>query len=346
MHDNAILDSLITVYREECDQASATLWSPALRCLAAARILLFPKTVAQFNSMKLNHKLSHPARRHDPLYFLAHNYYISRRFTLRQRVGVAMCHHEYELQAYNSNYARQIYRSGGVLLWEKSFDDLHFAIVLTASPDNRHEGDLTVILSVNSVKLCRMSFCYLNANIFSLRPFMTMLISRNQTHRASGRDVFDRCFKQNSPQLFCLSALCGIALANGFQTIFAIKHDAQVAYEEPYDANFRNSYTTLWEKFQAVEIDRHVYMMSVPLTLRPVGLVSRAHRRRARNRRGNWEEIVHSACESIAGYRTGSNWAVSLLPASQSDAAPRGCHLVPEAQLSATGGPTVAITPT
>lgn len=226
-----------------------------------------------------------------------------------------MCHHEYELQAYNSDYARQIYRSGGVLLWEKSFDDLHFAIVLTASPDNRHEGDLTVILSVNSVKLCRMSFCYLNANIFSLGPFMTMLISRNQTHRASGRDVFDRCFKQNSPQLFCLSAICGIALANGFQTIFAIKHDAQVAYEEPYDANFRNSYTTLWEKFQAVEIDRHVYMMSVPLTLRPVGLVSRAHRRRARNRRGNWEEIVHSACESIAGYRTGSNWAVSLLPA-------------------------------
>jgi uncharacterized protein VirK/YbjX len=256
--------------------------------------------------MKLRQKLRHPARRHDPLYFLAHTYYISRRFTLRQRVEVAMSHHEYELQAYNSKYARQVYRSDGVILWEQSFDDLHFTIVLTASPDNRHEGDLTVILSVNSVKLCRMSFCYLNASIFSLYPRMTMLISRSQTHQSSGRDVFDRCFKQNTPQLFCLSAICGIALANGFQTIFAIKHDAQIAYEEPYDSNFRNSYTTLWKKFQAVEIDRHVYIMSVPLTLRPVGLVSRAHRRRARNRRGYWEEIVRSACESIAGYRTGS----------------------------------------
>ena len=161
-----------------------------------------------------------------------------------------------------------------------------------------------------------MSFCYLNADVVGLPAFMTMLISRNQTHRTSGRDVFDRCFKQNNPQFFCLSALCGIALANGFQTILAIKHDAQIAYEEPYNLNFRNSYTALWEKFAAVEIDRHVYMMSIPLTLRPLAQVCPSHRRRARSRRGYGEEIVRGAFESSAGYRTGSNLAPGL-PAAQ-----------------------------
>jgi uncharacterized protein VirK/YbjX len=257
--------------------------------------------------MNLTRKLRHPTRRRDPLYFLAHHYYMSRKFTLRQRVDVAMIHHQFELRAYNRDYARQVYRTEGVLLWQRSFDDLHFTIVLMASPDNRHEGDLSVVLSVNDTNLCRMSFCYLNSNVFGLPPNMTMLISRNQTDRGSVRDCFDRYFKQNNPQLFCLSAVYGIAMLNGFETVFGIKHDAQIAYEERLESGFRNSYTALWEKFNAVEIDRHVLMLNVPLKLRPVGLVNRVHRRRARARRGYWDEIVQSTCLSMAKYRTASS---------------------------------------
>jgi hypothetical protein len=299
-----VLKALTIVYREELAQTQATFYSGIFRCLAAARILLFPKAIVQFKSMKLMGKLNHPARKHDPLYFLVHHYYISRQFTLRQRVGVAMQHHKYELQVYNCEYMRQVYRSNGIVLWERSFGDLHFTIVLIASLDNRHEGDLTVILYVNKVILCQMSFCYLKSDIFGLSPCMTMLISRNQTGQTFFRPLFDQCFKQNTPQLFCLSAVCGIALTNEFKTMFAIKHDAQIAYEEPLHPGFRNSYTALWEKFDAVEIDRHVFMLNVPLNLRPVGLVSRVHRRRARARRQHWDEIVQSTRLSMVKYRT------------------------------------------
>ena len=298
-----MLKALTIVYREELAQAQATFYSPIFRCLAAARILLFPKTIAQFKSMKLMGKLKHPTRKHDPLYFLVHHYYISRQFTLRQRVDVAMEHHKYELQVYNCEYMRQVYRSNGIVLWERSFGDLHFTIVLIASLDNRHEGDLTVILYVNKVILCQMSFCYLKSDIFGLSPCMTMLISRNQTDRTSFRQSFDQCFKQNTPQLFCLSAVCGIALTNEFRTMFAIKHDAQIAYEGPLHTGFHNSYAALWEKFDAVEIDGHVFLLKVPLNLRPVGLVSRDHRRRARARRQYWDEIVQSTRLSMAKYR-------------------------------------------
>jgi hypothetical protein len=199
---------------------------------------------------------------------------------------------------------RQVYRSDGILLWEQSFDDVHFKIILIASPDNRAEGDLAVILSVNNVMLGLMAFCYLKSDIFGLSPYITMLISRNQTNRTPFRDLFDRCFKQNTPQLFCLSAVCGIAMTNGFRTMFAIKHDAQIIYKEELDLGFRNSYTALWEKFNPVEIDRHVFMLSVPLNLRPVGQVRRVHRRRAHARRQCWDEIVQSTRLSMAKYRT------------------------------------------
>jgi uncharacterized protein VirK/YbjX len=267
--------------------------------------------------MNLTRKLRHPTRKQDPFYFLAHNYYLSKRFTLRQRVDVAMRHHEYELQTYTVDYAKDVYRSEGALLWRQYFGDLCFKIVLTASLDNRHEGDLTVILYADDVDLCQISFCYLTADVFERPPCMTMLISRNQTHRTSARDLFDRCFGQNSPQLFCLSAICGIAMANEFKTILAIKHDAQIAYEARYDSNFRNSYTGLWEKFDAVELDQHVYEMDIPLTLRPVELVSRSHRRRARTRRGHWDEIVHSVVESMARYRAFPHPGLTVATASR-----------------------------
>jgi uncharacterized protein VirK/YbjX len=297
-----MLKALTIVYREE--RAVGTHYSSLLRVLAALRIIYFPTTSGQFESMGLLTKLRNPKRKHDPLYFLAHKYYISKQFTLRQRVHAAMTHHKYELSSYCSEYADQVYRLDGIILWERSVDNLHFTITLIAAPDNRHEGDLTVVLSVNNIRLCRMSFCYLNANIFGLSPFMTLLIARNQTDQTPVRDLFDQCFKQNSPQLFCLSAVCGIAMANGFKTVFAIKHDAQIAYEETLDSSFRNSYSALWEKFDAIEIDRHVYMLNVPLKLRPLGLVNRVHRGRARARRGYWDEIVRSARASMIKYRT------------------------------------------
>ena len=279
-----MLKTLTIVYREGLEEG--TYFYPVLRLLAALRIMFFPNTIIRLNSMKVMAKLYNPTRKRDPLYFLVHNYYMSKRFTLRQRVRCAIIHHEYELESYTGEYARQVYRSDGILLWKRSVDDLHFTIVLIATDDNRHEGDLSVALCVDGVRLCRMSFCYLNADIFGLSSNMTMLNSRNQTDRTSFRDLFDRCFRQNTPQLFCLSAVCGIAMANEFKSVFAIKHDAQVNYDETLDSGFRNSYTALWEKFDAVENDRHVYMLNVPLKLRPVSLVNRAHRNRARARRG------------------------------------------------------------
>jgi len=292
-----ILKALTVTYREK------TSYSRMLRCSAALRIMLFPRTIYQFNSMNLIEKLRHPTGDHDPLYFIDHRYYISKQFTLRQRIDVAMGHHKYELQAYNPDYVKQVYELEGILLWQRCFDDLKFHIVLAASADHRAEGDLTVILSVNNIRLSSISFCYLNTNIFGLKPNMTMMISRIQAHQTSDRERFDRHFKQNTPQLFCLNAVCGIAMANGFETMFAIKHDAQIHYEE-HQSGFRNSYTELWEKFDAVEVNGHVYMLNVPLKLRPIELVNPAHRRRARARRRYWDDIFHSARQSMVKYRT------------------------------------------
>jgi uncharacterized protein VirK/YbjX len=304
-----MLNALVIVYRQERARQNGTVYSAIRRTLSGTRILLFPRIISQLNSMNLLDKLEHLTRNHDPLYFIVYRYYISRQFTINQRVQVAMYHHHYESSLFDSEYISKIYNSDGILLWERWFSNLRFTIVLIATPDNLNEGELSVILSVNKVRLSIMSFCYLKSGVVGLSPDTTLLISRNQTSRTSSRELFDQCFKQNTPQLFCLFAVCGIAMANEFKTILGIKHDAQIIYKDSLDKGFRNSYTALWEKFDGVEIDRQAYMLSVPLNLRPAGLVSAGHRRRARARRGYWDEIVQSARSTLAKYRTlsGSN---------------------------------------
>jgi uncharacterized protein VirK/YbjX len=298
-----ILKALAIVFREEMARPEGTVYSAVVRLIASARILLFPRTLAQFNSMKLVEKLKHQTRAHDPLYFIVYRYYISKKFTISQRLQVAMDHHQHESRFFNCEYMTKTYRSDGILLWEQSFRDLQFTIQLIATPDNRNEGELSVILSVNKITIAIMAFCYLKADVLGLSSYTTLLISRNQTSRNSSRDLFDRAFKQNAPQLFCLSAICGIAMTNEFTTIFGIRHDAQIFYKESLDTGFRNSYTSLWEKFDAVAIDQHVFMLDVPLNLRPVEQVGGEHRRRARARRSYWDQIVQSTCSTMARYR-------------------------------------------
>jgi uncharacterized protein VirK/YbjX len=130
-----------------------------------------------------------------------------------------------------------------------------------------------------------------------------MLISRNQTDVSAARNMFDRSFKQSAPQFFCLFAVCGIAMSNGFGKVLAIRHDSQIAYDKAYESGFRNSYTELWERFGGVDVDGRAYLLDVPLKLNPLSLVNSTHRRRARYRRRNWDEIAQSACSALDRYR-------------------------------------------
>ncbi|SFK28567.1 DUF535 family protein [Methylocapsa palsarum] len=274
-----------------------------LRALHALRVIAFPAKLLKYSTMETIIEISRKHNDFDPLYFFTHNYYLSKKLTLSQRLNTALRHYQFERSNFNSIYIRDAYLLGGVTLWDHITPNNRFTIVLIATDDNLYEGELSVILSVNGVRLCRMSFCYVNTTLFRLQPQETLLISRNQTDQVPERTIFDSGFKHNAPHLFCLSAICGIAMANGFENVFGIAHDSQIAYHENYDTSFRNSYTALWEKFDAAECDDHVYRLNVPLKLRPVETVKRDHRRRARNRRQNWDDIAQSARSRMLTYR-------------------------------------------
>jgi uncharacterized protein VirK/YbjX len=275
-----------------------------MRALAASRILLYPNLSRQFAQLNILEKLKHPTRIQDPYYFVSYRKYLFNSFDVRQRIASALTHHRYEDWTFIDAYAQTVYRGEGILLWERIVDTNRATMTLVASEDNRHEGEISVILAINDAKICRMAFAYVDGETFNAAPGRTILISRNQTECSPERDVFNKMFKQCTPQIFCLWAVCGVAMANGFDHILAVKHDSQIFFKKGCELSFRNTYDALWEKFAASEVCGRVYQLEAPLPLRPLEEVPRAHRSRARFRRGCWEEIRAGAREAMARYRT------------------------------------------
>lgn len=282
-------------------------WLIPFRVIAACRILRFPSKLRRLWSLNFMRPYFSLKDKRDTFFFLTHKYYLSKAFTLAQRIDCAVAHYSFEGQNYGAVYHRSVYQSPrGLALWHRVENGTRYTITLCATEDNRYEGDLSVLCFVNEARVCRVSFSYVSGTLFGLRPDHMMFVTRSQTDRNPELGRFRDSFKQNSPTYFCLASVCGIAMANGMPAIVMVKDEAQIAYEEQYARGFRNSYSALWEAFGAQEIvDRCAYIMSIPPKLSPLSSVE--HKNRAVARRRNWLEVALSARQVMLQDRT--SWA-------------------------------------
>jgi len=288
----AIMGSLGRSFFEA--RRSSSPYGALLRSSAACRILLFPLQMRQLEALGLMKKFRCES---DPFFFLAHRFHLSKQFTLAQRIECVIDHYGYEERNRGAVYHDLVYRSPGLVLWRRIADGVQYTVRLSATDDYRYEGDLSVLLFVDNTRVGRMSFSYVNTSLFGRGRDIAMFITRNQTDRNDALERFRATFKQNSPPYFCLAALSGIAMANGMREIYAIKHDAQISYEDRYADGFAASYSDFWLKFRAEEIDHQSYRVVIPLPLAPLSDVK--HRARAVARRLNWEQVTLHARQAM-----------------------------------------------
>ncbi len=278
-------------------------WLAPARAVAVSRVLKFPSKFSQLWSLQLRDRYFRSLDRPDRLFFLSHEHYLSRYLTLAQRVDCAIAHYRFERQHHTAAYHHAVYHSSrGLTLWERVVGEARFSIILRATEDNRHEGDLSILCCVDGVRICRISFAFMNAGMVGLSSLTTLFVTRNQTDNNAARRLFTNAFRQNAPQYFCLAAVCGIALASGMRSILLIKAEAQIAYAEKYSTSFANSYSTLWQSLGAADPgDRHAFLMPVPMPLTPLSSVN--HKTRAIARRGHWLEITQGAHQTLVAHQ-------------------------------------------
>jgi hypothetical protein len=263
--------------------------APPDRLLRASRILLFPDKLFQLWRLSFLRPYTGNREHPDRFFYFVHKHYLSKRFSLRQRITCAVYH-----------------SPEGLTLWRRDIDGTRYTICLRASESFRHEGDLSVICLVDDVRVCRICFSYVRGALFGVDAPATVFVTRNQSDRNAALARFRADFKQNSPPYFCLAAVFGIAMAHGLRNIFMVEDEAQIAYEPRHAQSFKNSYSDFWRAFGAKELEDYgAFTMTVPPELNPISTVK--HKARAAARRQNWLEIMVNARQAILPHRVNSS---------------------------------------
>ncbi len=285
---------LLTAFVVSCiNDARSSAWLAASTdFLGPLRGLRYPalslRTLQRFN---LRHR-ELELERVEFFNHLRHQFYLSKRLSTRQRLEVALHHHDYEYGRYCDAYRAQVYRHAGLILWQTEVDGTRFCMRLIASRDLSWEGDLSVVLQADGVRLCTMSFSYVDAGLFDAGSGPMMFVTRNQSdpHKPE-QQLFRQSFRHTTPPYFCLAAVFGIAQSNGMDSIAAVRHQAQIACTPDNQAVLKNSYDEFWRAFRATELDEQSYVLPVPMTLTPLSEIKAKHRGRAVERRKAWSEV-------------------------------------------------------
>lgn len=279
----------------------------AVRVLRASRILLFPEKLAQLWRMGFLRCFFGSGEYPDKFFFLSYNHYLSRRFSLRQRVSCAVDHYGHEWRSCGPRYHEAVYGSAeGLTLWKRTVHGTQYTLCLRATEDLRREGDLSILCFAGGTRVCRVSFSYVRGGLFGIDSPFTIFVTRNQSDRNAALQRFRADFKQNSPPYFCVAALCGIAMAHGIYQICLIQDEAQIAYQPCHAQSFKNSYSEFWRAFGANQWEtRGIFTMTVPPELNPISTVK--HKARAAARRQNWLEIMVNARQAILPHRVNSS---------------------------------------
>lgn len=275
------------------------------------RLLLFPSHTWHLHAMGL---VGSSFLRSDPFCFINREHYLSRCFNLRQRIGNVLLHYRHELHQFDEVYHTRVYRESGMLLWEDHVDGVHICIRLVSSGEYRGEGEVSAYLLVNGIWASCMSYSFVNAATFGLPDGPILFVTRNQVHPGPELALFRRCYRNNSPQYFCMAAIAGIAIANDARAIAAIPGEAQVNYEPQYEAGFRNSYCNFWRQFGARAVDQRAYLLDVPLSLPPLTSVASKRRARSSDRRGHWGVVAQRAEVTLRARRIQTTVATSRAP--------------------------------
>jgi uncharacterized protein VirK/YbjX len=289
----------------QSDRGTYPPWTIALRTLRRARIAGLP---AELRAMLASASFAHHVAAEgegDPLFCLAHRYYLAKGLDWRQRVIAARAHYEVEDRLYRPAYFDQVYLGGGLVLWSADSPLHRYDIVLQPGRDVAYEGGLSLALRIDGACLCVLSFSLVPTRLFAPGqglPELIHLICRRHLTRERGHQAdYNRAFHRMTPAHMVFAALEGLILAQGRRHALGIAPERHPSDRAELNPHFRTGYADFWNSLGGVSLDGSGYLIELPMRLSSLQDLDPAKRKRALQRRAHLEEVRSSARSRIAG---------------------------------------------
>lgn len=287
--------------------ADRTLYRPLTVAFRSLRRLRLLGQGGQFSALSRLHSFTAHAAAEgegDPLFFLSHRHYLLKGLGRAARLEAALCHYGHEEFAFSACYANQVYRKGGLVVWQAAVAGRRYDIVLQPGRDVAYEGGLSLALRIDGGCVSVLSFSLVPGWILGPGlPETVYLITRKHQARDHGYKAdYNRAFQRVIPSHMVFAAFSGLALAQGRRLAVGIAPERHPSDTPDMAAHFRPSYQTFWDSLGASRTAGGHSLIALPMVLSPVEGLEAARRKRALARRAVLEDVRSSAERTIAAH--------------------------------------------
>lgn len=212
--------------------------------------------------------------------------YLSTNLSTGHRARILINHHKFLSSHLQEISIHTIYRNNlEIFSSDTATSSLH--ISLGSPTETNKEGDLSLHLFFKNTPIYQLSFSFSPGAIFGLREHNVCFLTRMQTAKGSYElaKELSASLGEVSPQWVLFSALSGIAEAFGIKTIVGISSVHQSSYKASHAEQLKTTYDNFFESLGVAKNPEQLYIISLPLQLKPIELVTRRHRSRTLKKR-------------------------------------------------------------
>lgn len=285
----------------------------ALHALRASRIVAMGGAYRRLASLPAFQGHAAASAERDPLFFLAHAHYLARGLTARQRTVAALTHYRHESEAFAPAYLDQVYRRGGLALWQESVAGVAYDIRLMPGNDVLHEGGLSLVLHVDGARVCVMSFSLVPTRLVlpthragqggpPLRETIPFVVRKQLTSERDYQAAFNKAFSRSTPAHLCFAALAGLALEQGHHHVMGIDPERHPSFSQDRRSQFATAYADFWTSLAGRKASPFGYLVAVPTQMTPLEDLDASRRKRAKARRAHMDAVERRARDAIRGY--------------------------------------------
>ena len=242
---------------------------------------------------------------HDPLFFVSNRHYLAQNLSARDRTAAALCHYHHQDRAFQPGYAAQVYADQGLILWQKTVENIRYDISLLPGNDVAYEGGLSLVLHVDGGRVCVMSFSLVPTRILvpdaPIRlPDTLIFVTRKQlTQERQYQAAFNRAFDRCTPGHLCFGALAGIAQAQGHSFVFGIAAERHPSFIPAMASQFLTAYSDFWLSMSGQKLSDMGYLIELPIQFQALETLEPTRRKRAIARRAHIGQVAKAALDSI-----------------------------------------------
>jgi uncharacterized protein len=213
--------------------------------------------------------------------------YLGEGLSRNERASILVNHYAFLKRRVEEDFFSKIV-DGRLELWKHAVGNLLFRIYLTFSRANHDEGELSLIFQSDHVEIYTLSFTIGPGSVSGLTADHAIYIGRMQG-KGRGlhliREATKNCL-DISPAALLLAAAEGIAMALELRHVVGMGADQQISaskYSRP--EGLVHAYDQFWMALGGVKMDRNMYLLSTPLSEKPIKTIKQNHRSRTLRKR-------------------------------------------------------------